>query len=226
VRVLLILEGETALQVGLEQGLLGVLLDQVVELLVDGLLVLLALLADLVFLLRLGEDFAALLLVALAILLLTVEISIVQRFRQLDRRNVKLGLCGDDEGLVNAAKGATVQTVRAGDKKKASGQLLQENNALSLVAASQEDEDCTRGDVLAKSRGTDLLGASLLYDPALKLRLSCVRTRSTAKRDNALSTVLSTSYFDLLGVDLGSLGGLLQNQLLDVDFSLAELLLP
>ena len=70
--------------------------------------------------------------------------------------DIDLGGGGNDEGLVEAAERDTVDGVRAANKKKAAGELLQEDNALATEATREHDEDGAGCDGLAKLGGLGL----------------------------------------------------------------------
>jgi hypothetical protein len=74
----------------------------------------------------------------------------------VDVSDVDLSGGGDDVGLVDSLERDTVDLVRAGDQEKTRLQLLEENDALTLVSTGEEDEHGTRGNRLSQLGGADL----------------------------------------------------------------------
>lgn len=139
--------------------------------------------------------------------LVLLEVRVVDLLVDLDVRDVDLGRGGNHVGLVDTSDGDTVDLEGAGDEQKTRFELLKEDNALATEAASEEDEDGTRGDV-----GLEL---GLLVDLAVGLGdtglLGGVEAGSLLGGDEALATVLGTLDGDLLvgGSLLLLLGGTL-----------------
>lgn len=115
----------------------------------------------------------------------------------LNRRNINLGGGGNNIGLVDATQRHTVDLVRTSDEQKTAFELLQDNDTLALVAASQQNSDGARSDRGAKTRSLDDL---LLSNLARSDILSRVEARSLLCRNHALATVL-------LAADLNCLVG-------------------
>ncbi len=106
-RILTLAEGERMPEVTLQVGAFLVLLDGGQKRLVDLLLILFPLLADLVLLL-LGLEDVAFLLGRLFSGLATAEIVVVELRRQLDARDVDRGGRGQQVALVDASQRAAV----------------------------------------------------------------------------------------------------------------------
>ena len=140
-------EGESGSQITEKYLVVLALLDGSENRSINGLLVSLSLLGHLVLGLSIGEDVSSL----LSRHSLSLEIVIIDVLGDLDSRNVNLGLGGNNEGLGDSSEGEVVQFVRSCDEKK-SGllELLEEDDALSLMATSQDNENSSRDDRLAK----------------------------------------------------------------------------
>jgi len=74
----------------------------------------------------------------------------VSHLRYVDARDVELGAGGDSVRLVDPPEGNTVDLIRTGDQEETGSELLEEDNSLSLVRASKDDQNSTRGDRLSK----------------------------------------------------------------------------
>jgi hypothetical protein len=100
-----------------------------------------------------------------------------------------LGGGGDNEGLVNAGEGATVELVRAGNEELAGRDLLEEDNALALLSTGKNNKNSTGGDGLAEGslHGVVGLGADSLADLSKRtLGLSNLGLLSSGKLDHSL----------------------------------------
>jgi len=132
-------DGEGGSQVLAEELLLGIRLQGADQLTIHFDLVFLALFGDNVGGLFLLEDFAF--SVTNFLSLGAAEVVVVQSVGNLHSGDVDLGLGGDDVDLVDSPERASVDAEGAGDEQKSRGQLLQENHALSLVDAGQQNQD-------------------------------------------------------------------------------------
>ena len=75
--------------------------------------------------------------------------------------DVSLGGGGNDVGLVHPSEGHAIDGEGAGDQKEAGGELAQEDNALALEAACQDDEDGAGRDAGPQLGGGHHLSAGL-----------------------------------------------------------------
>lgn len=100
----------------------------------------------------------------------------VGKVGELEARDVDRGLGGNDVGLVDAAQSDAVDAVWARDEQQARRQLAQEHDALSSVAAGQQDQHGAGGDALAQGDGGKSL-AGLLAVLALDGHLARLRLR-------------------------------------------------
>ena len=82
-----------------------------------------------------------------------LEVSIVDVFGDGDTSDVHTGGGGNHEALVDAAEANTVDLVRASDEEKTRLELLQEHDALSAEATSENDENGASSDGLAEFLG-------------------------------------------------------------------------
>lgn len=123
-----------------EQFLLPVLANHRQQLLVNSLLVRLALVIWLVGLLLLGKHVTIGRFLSLS-LLLDLKILIIDVVGYLNARDVQLGAGHDYELLVHAAQWALVDGEGTVDKEKTRGKLFKEDDTLSSVTASQNDEN-------------------------------------------------------------------------------------
>jgi len=203
-RMLLVGKRELRLQERLEHGLLGVGLDGSQELLVHSDLCGLALLVDGVFLLLGVEELAVggLLLLGLD----AVEEGIVQVLRHADFAQIDLSARGDHVDLIDASQRAAVALVGSRHQKKTRLQLLEEDDVLSSVAASEEDEDSAGRDrraqlVLVLREALLAVGPQLL-----RLVLGRVEFGESLNAALALATVLVA--LDLLDGNARGLLGL------------------
>jgi len=124
--------------------LLRILLEGAEQLTVDLDLVLLALFRDDVRRLLLLEDFAF--AVTNFLRFGPAEVIVVQSLRQRHAGNVDLSLGGDDVDLVDSPQRASVDAEGTGDQQQTGSQLLQEDDALALVGAGQQDQHSPRRD--------------------------------------------------------------------------------
>merc|ERR1719296_277661 len=139
------------------------LLDRLQNLVVDGDLVSLPCVRSDVSFLLVVEDVALL----LGLLCLDpLEVLVVNVLGDLDSRHIHAGGGGQEIPLVHTTKGAAVNLEGSGDEEKAGGQLLQDDNALSLVDSSQDDGQSSRGEggtELPGLLGEELLGGSSIF---------------------------------------------------------------
>lgn len=131
---------EEGTEVGEEQLFLGTLANHLEQLFVDCLLVGLALVVWLVGLLLLSKDVSVGRLLRLAFLL-HLEVLVVNVSRHLNLANVHLGAGHDDKLLVHTAQRALVHSEGAVDEEQTRGELLKEDDSLSAVATSKNDEN-------------------------------------------------------------------------------------
>lgn len=135
---------EVRSEVTKKQLLLGVLLDGSHDLLIKIFLILFALGIGLESRLVLGENVTFGGLLGTLLGLLHLEVFIINVLGNLDARDIDLGAGHDDELLVHTTKWALVNDEGAVDKQKTRSELLQENNTLSTVLASQDNADSAR----------------------------------------------------------------------------------
>ncbi|GMT18807.1 hypothetical protein PFISCL1PPCAC_10104, partial [Pristionchus fissidentatus] len=182
-----------------EELVLGVLLDGGQHRLVDDLLVGLALLANLVLLMSRGED-VGLLALLLNLGVSSLEVRVGQGVGDLDSADVNLGGGGNDERLSDSSEGNVVQLVGSGDQQEASLlKLLEEDNALSLMSASEDDQDSSGSDGLSQRLN---LGVSADLGGNVKDVVLLHEDGLYTSEHLALSTVLGAT--DLLGDELVS----------------------
>lgn len=81
----------------------------------------------------------------------------------VDSGEVDLLGCGDDVAGVDSSEGDTVDLEGAGDEKDTLVESLQENNALATETASEQDQDGTRLESLARLPGADGLADLFAY---------------------------------------------------------------
>jgi len=130
---------ESGLKIGEQDFAVGVGLDRLEDLFIDGDLVFLADLGDLVSLSLLGEDVTFSLL--RAALTVATEIFVVDVLGHLDIINVQLRTGGNDKVLVDTPDGDTVDLVWTSDSQEARLKGLEEDNSLSTVLTSQNNQD-------------------------------------------------------------------------------------
>jgi len=186
----LVFECKDGAEVPDQQLAVGVHLNHLVQLLIHDLLILLALSTHLVRLLLFLQDNVGGFGRLLAILVHATEIFVAKVFGQIDLANVQLGPCGNHVVLVNAAQRATVNLERAVNKEETALELLEENDALSTVATSNDDQNSSWSDATAQI--TLMLVERLLSSgsPQLALRLYLVHLRQFLDANETLSTVL------------------------------------
>jgi len=139
------------------------------------------------------------------------EVIVIHGLRNGNTRNVDLSLGSNDVDLVDPSEWASVDAERSGDEEETGSQLLQENDALSLVDARDQDQHRARGDGRAKLA---VVQAERLLVGGLPLlaALSGQSASSLVELDDAFVAVLLSS--DLLShrrrlLDDGRLFGLL-----------------
>ena len=120
------------------------------------------------------------------------RVSLYQNQYYLDVGEVKLGGSSNDVGLVNTSQRNTVDLERTSNEKKTRVELLQDDNTLTTVTTSQENDNGTRGD----SRAEDGLLGGLAGDLGLRNVFSRVEARSLLGRDDTLATILGALDFD------------------------------
>ncbi|GMR41733.1 hypothetical protein PMAYCL1PPCAC_11928 [Pristionchus mayeri] len=153
-RALILLDAESGAEVSAEELVLGVFLDGGQDSLVDELLVGLALLADLQKTMAGSEDVGSLSLL-LNLSVSSLEVRIGQGVGDLHSADVNLGGSGDDERLGDSSKGNVVQLKSTGNEEETRLlELLEEDNALSLMPSGKDDKHGSGGDSL--SEGLDL----------------------------------------------------------------------
>merc|ERR1711915_917345 len=131
-------ESKAGLEVLLEKEGLLVGLDSSKHLFVDSGLISLPLVRGLVLLLLGVKDVATL----LALLGLNAgTVGVVNVLGDLDAGDINLGLGGDDEALIDSAHGTAVERHGPGHDQEPGGQLLQDNDVLTLVDASENNGD-------------------------------------------------------------------------------------
>jgi hypothetical protein len=96
--------------------------------------------------------------------------------------------------LVDTSQGNTVNLERTGNEEETRIELLQDNDTLSTVTTSEENDNGTSSD---GGTETSLLG-SLTTELGLRNILSGVETRSLLSGDSTLGTVLTTLNFNSL----------------------------
>jgi len=187
-------DGKGRSQVLAEELLLRVLLQSADQLTINFDLILLALFRDDVSGLLLLEDFAF--SVTNLLCLGPTEIFVVHGLGNVHSGNVDLGFGGNDVDLVDSPKRASVDAEWSSDEQKSGGQLLQEDDALSLVDSSQNDQNRAGSD--GRTQFTVVLAKRLLIR-CLSL-LAGLRGQSAwhfLQLDDTLIAVLLTA--DLLG---------------------------
>ena len=133
------LERERALQVLSNQPSIVVLLDRGHQQFVYNNLILFALLGRSVFLLGLGKDVT--LSLACAFLAGTLEVRVLDVLGDHEFLEADASLGGDHVTLGNTTKGAGVQGEWSVDEQQSGGEDLQEDDALSLMTSSQQDQN-------------------------------------------------------------------------------------
>jgi len=177
-----------------EELLLRVLFQGADQLTVNLDLILLALFRDDVGGLFLFEDFAFSMTDLLG--LGATEVIVVQSFGHVDSGNINLSLGSDDVDLVDSPERASVDAERAGDEQKPRSQLLQKDDALSLVDAGQQDQNGSGSDGGTKL-AVMLTKWLLVGGLPLLASLRGQSARHFVQLDDALIAVLFTA--DLLG---------------------------
>merc|ERR1711931_183026 len=205
-------DGKGRSQILAEELLLRVLLQSADQLTINFDLILLALFRDDVSGLLLLEDFAF--SVTNLLCLGPTEIFVVHGLGNVHSGNVDLGFSGNDVDLVGSPKRASIDAEWSSDEQKSGCQLLQEDDALSLVDSSQNDQNRAGSD--GRTQFTVVLAKRLLIR-CLSL-LAGLRGQSAwhfLQLDDTLIAVLLTA--DLLGHSSGLLNdwGLLRLLVLD-----------
>jgi len=151
---------------------------------------------NLVFLPLVGDDVSRFLLLEYFTFAVTnffglfpAKVIVVEVVRNIDPGNVNLCLGGDDVDLVDSPQRAPVDAEGSSDQEKARRQLLQEDDALSLVNAGEEDQDGAGSDgrtQLAVVLAEGLLVGGLSFGSALRGQSA----RRLLKLNDALLAIL------------------------------------
>lgn len=185
-------KGKVAAQIRVEQLLVLVLADGSPDGLVNGQLIGLLLLRWSVLLLLGSKDLS--LTTVLGFGQRTTEVSVVDVFWDDNLVQLDAGLGGNHITLGNPTEWSAVQGEGTGDEEQTRLENLQDNNSLSLVLTSQQDDNSTRNDRLP---GVSLVGAEgSLGGTISHTVLGEQNLRLGLKTNGTLSTVLGSS--DLL----------------------------